>query len=122
MYNIIYNIIYYPLHGVKRTVVTSRVLARGKNVTQIVTPSVVKAVREHFGCSTLNGAELEDGGGAGTAGSHWEKLLFGPEFMTGVTSGAEINPYSAITFALFQDSGWYQVNISLSFSLSPVHI
>ena len=33
-------------------------------------------VRKHFNCSTLEGAELEDQGSSGTAGSHWEKRVF----------------------------------------------
>lgn len=33
-------------------------------------------MREHFQCNSLAGAELEDDGGDGTAGSHWEQRLF----------------------------------------------
>lgn len=45
-------------------------------VKKIVTPTVVAKAREHFQCPTLNGAELEDEGGPGTAGSHWESRTF----------------------------------------------
>ena len=45
-------------------------------VATIVTPTVVAEVRSHFGCPTLPGAALEDLGGAGSAGSHWEYELF----------------------------------------------
>ncbi|CDW54878.1 Peptidase M8 domain containing protein [Trichuris trichiura] len=34
-------------------------------------------VRKYFNCSDADGAELENDGGFGTAGSHWEKRLFG---------------------------------------------
>ena len=60
--------------------------------------------REHFGCDSLEGAEIEDGGGGGTAGSHFEKRIFMNEFMTGTASKSPI--FSAITLALFEDSGW----------------
>ena len=30
----------------------------------------------HFGCDTLEGAEIENQGGDATARSHWEKRLF----------------------------------------------
>lgn len=30
----------------------------------VMSPSVLRAVRKHFGCETLQGAQLEDGGGA----------------------------------------------------------
>lgn len=42
----------------------------------MVTPRVVKEVREHFNCSTLEGAELEDQGEEGTVLTHWEKRVF----------------------------------------------
>jgi hypothetical protein len=31
--------------------------------------------RNHYNCSTLNGVELEDYGGGGTAGAHWEQRV-----------------------------------------------
>ena len=31
--------------------------------------------RRHFGCSKLEGVQLEDQGGSGTAASHWEERL-----------------------------------------------
>ena len=33
--------------------------------------------RAHFNCPTLGGVELENQGGSGTAGSHWEKRILG---------------------------------------------
>ena len=35
-----------------------------------------REARSHFGCDTLEGAQLENQGGAATARSHWEKRLF----------------------------------------------
>eukprot|EP00210_Caulerpa_lentillifera_P007656 g7307.t2 len=48
----------------------------GKSVKKIITPTVVEKTREHFSCPSVTGAELEDEGGAGTAGNHWETRLF----------------------------------------------
>jgi hypothetical protein len=105
-------------------------------VYKIVTPNVVKAAQTQFGCNSMvnPGAggdcslqcasifpqseffffflnivhpELEDGGGSGTALSHWETRLFRNEIMTGATSGDAV--ISPITLALFADMGWYQV-------------
>eukprot|EP00163_Fabomonas_tropica_P007935 TRINITY_DN1756_c0_g1_i2.p1 TRINITY_DN1756_c0_g1~~TRINITY_DN1756_c0_g1_i2.p1 ORF type:complete len:687 (-),score=104.58 TRINITY_DN1756_c0_g1_i2:13-2073(-) len=83
---------------------------RGRTVAKIVTPRVRAEVARHFNCHTMNnpGMELEDHGGAGTAGSHWEKRTLRNEFMTGTSTS---NPkYSAISLALFEDSGWYLPN------------
>jgi len=45
-------------------------------LAMLATPKVTAFVREHFGCASLAGAVLEDQGGTGTAGSHWEKASF----------------------------------------------
>ncbi|WP_411022889.1 leishmanolysin-related zinc metalloendopeptidase, partial [Salmonella sp. s51228] len=82
----------------------------------MVTPEVVKAVREHFACSTLLGAEIENQGGSGTAGSHWEERLFGNEAMVGTIG--RVPKFSKITLAALQDSGWYSVDYSLA---EPLH-
>lgn len=46
-----------------------------RTVDMMVTPKVVQEVRDHFGCDELEGAELEDQGGEGTALTHWEKRI-----------------------------------------------
>ncbi|KHJ48872.1 Leishmanolysin [Trichuris suis] len=80
------------------------------DVTFVESPRVLNATRQYTGCDDLEGAELENGGSDGTSKSHWEKRIFGPELMTGVQS--PIAPFSAITAALLEDSGWYSVNSS----------
>lgn len=47
-----------------------------KTIQVMVTPRVVQEVRQHFNCSQLEGAELEDQGEDGTAITHWEKRVF----------------------------------------------
>mmetsp|Transcript_10188 Transcript_10188/g.26692 ORF Transcript_10188/g.26692 Transcript_10188/m.26692 type:complete len:980 (-) Transcript_10188:417-3356(-) len=77
------------------------------DIQMLTTPRVKQYVRDHFGCSSLGGAALEDGGGPGTEISHWEKRVYADEFMTGTySSGAKI---SQLTLAFFEDSGWYIV-------------
>ncbi|KAK3248684.1 hypothetical protein CYMTET_41858 [Cymbomonas tetramitiformis] len=76
--------------------------------TNIITPQVLAAARRQLGCaeSSMKGAALENEGGAGTQGSHWEQRLFNTELMTGVmgTAGAI---FSNLTLALGHDSGCY---------------
>ncbi|XP_038220464.1 leishmanolysin-like peptidase isoform X3 [Zerene cesonia] len=79
-----------------------------RNFHMIVTPRVVKEVREHFNCSTLEGAELEDQGGDGTALTHWEKRVFENEAMTGTHTQNSV--FSRITFAMMEDTGWYRAD------------
>eukprot|EP00127_Corallochytrium_limacisporum_P001934 Clim_evm89s88 gene=Clim_evmTU89s88 len=88
---------------------------RGHTVTKIVTPRVVEAVKRHFDCPTLNGAELEDGGSGGSAGAHWEKRQFYEDVMIAVSTP---NYYlSIMDLALMEDSGWYKANWSVQETL-----
>lgn len=74
----------------------------------IVTPKVVSTAQKHFGCSEMQGVEIEDQGGSGTAGSHWESRVMLGDFMIGESYPE--NVISEISLALFEDSGWYKVN------------
>lgn len=62
-----------------RKVVRDKWLVKGgvteRILDMMVTPRVVQEVRDHFGCDELEGAELEDQGGEGTALTHWEKRI-----------------------------------------------
>lgn len=64
----------------------------GGTVSRIVTPRVQAYVRSHFGCSSLSGAQLEDQGGEGSAGSHWEYGLFQVRHMHQSASGTSFLP------------------------------
>lgn len=44
-------------------------------IDMMVTPKVTEEARKHFNCPELEGAELEDQGGEGTALTHWEKRI-----------------------------------------------
>lgn len=90
---------------------------------------MVEEVRNYFGCSELEGAELEDQGEEGTVLTHWEKRVFEVrieivtstnfwvsfyqnEAMTGTHTQ---NPtISRITLALMEDTGWYRANYSMA--------
>jgi leishmanolysin-like peptidase len=62
-----------------KKIVRERWAVRGGHMNRVVdmmvTPRVVEEARLHFNCSVLEGAELEDQGGEGTALTHWEKRI-----------------------------------------------
>uniref|UniRef100_A0AAG5CW60 Leishmanolysin-like peptidase n=1 Tax=Anopheles atroparvus TaxID=41427 RepID=A0AAG5CW60_ANOAO len=87
-----------------------------RTIDMFVTPRVVKEVRDHFGCQKLEGAELEDQGGEGTALTHWEKRVLENEAMTGTHT--QSSAFSRITLALMEDSGWYRANYSMASPLT----
>lgn len=80
--------------------------SRGVTTTTLITPNIRSYARSHFGCSSLDGVELESSGGSGTVGAHWEKRIMYNDFMVADADIQDV-AYSDITLALFQDSGWY---------------
>ena len=88
--------------------VTITKMINGVNRTLIATPKVKNIASQHFNCSSLEGVELENQGGSGSAGSHWEGRVMLGDYMIS-TDYLEI-VISDITLALFEDSGWYEVN------------
>jgi len=89
------------------TTATSSTL--GKSVTYLTSPRVVREARAYFGCDTLIGGEIEDQGGSGTAGSHWEKRIFNDDSMSGISTGV-LSYHSRLTLAFFEDTGHYTAN------------
>jgi len=53
--------------------------------------------------------ELENNGGEGSAGSHWERTTMHNELMTASAMLIKTS-YSAFTMAVLEDSGWYKAN------------
>jgi len=85
--------------------VVKEINVNGLTKQAIVTPKVVATARKHFNCDKIEGVELENQGGDGTAGSHWDARVMLGDFMIGETYPENI--LSEITLALFEDSGWY---------------
>lgn len=84
------------------------VLLDGTNRTVLDVDPLTSKLRAHYGCPTLPGAFLEDDGGSGTAGSHFERRHFLYEAMTsGVIQGLRLSEFS---LALLEGSGWYMPN------------
>ncbi|CAK8569593.1 unnamed protein product [Lathyrus sativus] len=100
----------------RRNKVTEQVMDEkiGRIVTRVVLPRVVMHSRHHYAAFSENftGLELEDGGGRGTSGSHWEKRLLMNEIMTGSVDTRSV--VSKMTLALLEDSGWYKANYSMA--------
>lgn len=89
---------------------------RGKpNVVKIRSPAVRAAGRRYHSCNSLDGVEIEDQGGAGTAGNHWERRTMRDELMAGVVG---VSAISNFTLAFFHDLGFYSVNFSAAEPMS----
>jgi len=95
--------------------------------TSTPTFSGTNAVAEYnaiFGLSSTT-VPVENNGGPGTAGSHWEESVFDEELMTGFYDGGRPNPLSRVTVGAFEDMG-YDVDYrgaeaySATFTAGPV--
>jgi len=71
----------------------------------LASPRVAKEFKEYTGCNDIEGAILEDMGGAGIAGSHWKMSVLMNEIMTATVH--EHSVLTPITVAALEDSGWY---------------
>ncbi len=80
------------------------------------TPTVVEMGTLHFGCDSFVGMDLEDDGGDGSAGSHWDLRVAMNEYMASRPMGLA-NVKSAFTLALLHDSGWYAANFAAADAL-----
>ena len=69
----------------------------------------MEVAKKYFNCSNIIGVELEDQGGDGSSGSHWEQRILLGDYMGAVIYQEEM-AISEITLALLEDSTWYKVN------------
>jgi hypothetical protein len=74
----------------------------------VKSPKVLEKARKHFNCNSLKGLPLENQGGSGSAGFHWEQRFMLGDYM--ISSLYMDNVLSEITLALFEDSGFYKVD------------
>ena len=75
----------------------------------IKTEKVLAQAKKHFGCDSFPfpGVPLEDQGGDGSVGSHWESRHMLGDYM--ISTAFPDYAISDITLALFEDSGFYKV-------------
>ena len=86
-----------------------RVDKNGISRTYINTTKVIEVAKKYFNCSHIDGIPLEEHGGSGTAGSHWETRLLYGEYMTGSIFHIDF-VISEFTLALLEDFGNYKAN------------
>jgi len=103
-------------NGNKRT---GHILTRtinGVSSTVLNIEPLTSKLRAYFGCTTLEGAVMENQGGSGSAGTHFERRIFGYEYMT--SSIVPDMRISEFTLALLEGSGWYVPDYTMA---EPTH-
>ena len=81
--------------------------AYGVNRTYINSSKVLEVAKKYFNCSNIKGVPLEEYGGAGTVGSHWEARVLLGDYMNGYAHTEE-QVISEFTLALLEDTGYYK--------------
>ena len=75
--------------------------------------AVARYGSENFFENCPAGIIIEQGGGEGTAGSHFDQLIYYNELMVGTQLGVRTQ-ISELSLGLLYDTGWYDVNFSFS--------
>ena len=78
------------------------------SVNYISSSKALLKASQHFNCPSLSGIPLENQGGSGSAGSHWESQYMLGDYM--ISTDYADTVLSDITLAVFEDSGFYKVN------------
>ena len=78
------------------------------NKVGLVTPKVLAWARAYFGCPTLAVVELENQGGPGAAGAHFEERIYMTELLAPQIKVAG-GRLTGLTLSLLEDMGWYAV-------------
>ena len=100
-------LIFHPSFFVNFDMLTQK-LVKNEIIYYIKSPKVIEKAKQHFGCDSILGIPLENYGGQGSSGSHWEARYMLGDYMI-ATDYPEI-VISDITLAVFEDSGLYKVN------------
>ena len=78
------------------------------NTYYVNIPKVLEKAREHFNCNSIKGVYLDNQRDTGSAGFYWESRYILGDYM--ISNDYIETSSSAITLALFEDSGLYKVN------------
>ena len=70
---------------------------------------LLATAKKYFNCNSIKGIPLEDYGGQGTAGSHWDARTLLGDYMNGIIYPEE-QVISEFTLAVLEDLGYYQAN------------
>ncbi|EGR30431.1 leishmanolysin family protein, putative [Ichthyophthirius multifiliis] len=106
---------YYGQYGLSQ--ITKIVIYRGLPTTLVMTKNILQTARKYYACPNMEGMQLENEGGSGSLGSHWEQLIVQNEMMmaSDVITDAQL---SVLTIALLRDTGYYtEVNENMADNL-----
>ncbi|EGR30430.1 leishmanolysin family protein, putative [Ichthyophthirius multifiliis] len=106
---------YYGQYGLSQ--ITKIVIYRSLPTTLVMTKNILQTARKYYACPTMEGMQLENEGGSGSLGSHWEQLIVQNEMMMASRAITDAQ-LSVLTIALLRDTGYYtEVNENMADNL-----
>lgn len=93
-----------PLNGIRMGYIGTNVLAYAKEYTNF--PGLTHVL-------------MENNGGAGSAGSHWEHMYWSTEFMSPTDTTPSM--HTKLSFAMAIDSGWFEIDENYMEKYSYLH-
>jgi len=85
--------------------------ANGSEQQGLASPKLLAYAKQFYQCQAIKVVPLENDGGSGTAGTHFEKTVFFNEVMTGASGEDQI--FSEFSWNVLADSGWYGLSSPL---------
>jgi hypothetical protein len=99
-------------NGNRKTGHLKKIKYSGVTHTVLDVEPLTQKLKDFYGCPSLEGAVLENGGGSSTDGSHFERKYFVYEAMSsGSIVGRRVSQFS---LALLEGSGWYNIDYSFA--------
>jgi len=103
---------YRDENGNLRSGHVKKVTLSGTTRTVLDLPPLTARLRKFYGCSSLQGAFMENNGGSGTVTSHWERRFFPFDLLSsGAIHGRKLTEF---TLAFMEGTGWYDPDYSLA--------
>ncbi len=94
----------------RASLITETVSLGGKNRMAYKGSNVLTYAKAHLNDNSLQQIIMENDGGSGSAGSHWEHMYFPTDFMSPIDTTPSL--HSELSFNMALDSGWFEVDMT----------
>ena len=94
----------------RANLITEEISLGGKTRMGYKGTNVLTFAKAHLNDNSLANVIMENDGGAGSAGSHWEHMYFPTDFMSPIDTTPSL--HSELSFSMAVDSGWFEVDMS----------
>jgi hypothetical protein len=94
----------------RANLITESITLGGKARMGYKGTSVLTFAKSHLNDQSITNIIMENDGGSGSAGSHWEHMYFPTDFMSPIDTTPSL--HSELSFSMAVDSGWFEVDVT----------